>query len=144
MNVINLTPSQIKEFGENNIITLDFTSNKEPFRVFLTNTQIKKVEVAKKLKRKVDLKFSKTQFKKTLPYVTKLNRTVIKQRDKDQLETLKSENAKKAKKLKDLKQKVSENNPDKFIKNTLKKYNKPKPKKKKITDLIKFPEINLI
>ena len=141
--VINLTPLQIKKFGENNIITLDFTSNKEPFRVFLRNTQIKKVEVAKKLKRKVDLKFSKTQFKKTLPYVTKLNRSVIKQRDKDQLETLKSENAKKAKKLKDLKQKVSENNPDKFIKNTLKKYNKPKPKKK-ITDLIKFPEINLI
>ena len=62
--VINLTPLQIKKFGENNIITLDFTSNKEPFRVFLTNTQIKKVEVAKKLKRKVDLKFSKTQFKK--------------------------------------------------------------------------------
>ena len=142
--VINLTPLQIKKFGENNIITLDFTSNKEPFRAFLTNTQIKKVEVAKKLKRKVDLKFSKTQFKKTLPYVTKLNRSVIKQRDKDQLETLKSENAKKAKKLKDLKQKVSENNPDKIIKNTLKKYNKPKPKKKKITDLIKFPEINLI
>ena len=101
--VINLTPSQIKEFGENNIITLDFTSNKEPFRVFLTNTQIKKVEVAKKLKRKVDLKFSKTQFKKTLPYVTKLNRSKIRQRDRDQLETLKSENAKKAKKLKDLK-----------------------------------------
>ena len=33
---------------------------------------------------------------------------------------------------------------DIFIKNTVKKYNKPKPKKKKITDLIKFPEINLI
>ena len=142
--VINLTPLQIKKFGENNIITLDFTSNKEPFRAFLTNTQIKKVEVAKKLKRKVDLKFSKTQFKKTLPYVTNLNRSVIKQRNKDQLEILKAENAKKAKKLKDLKQKVSENNLDKFIKNTLKKYNKPKPKKKKITDLIKFPEINLI
>ena len=142
--VINLTPLQIKKFGENNIITLDFTSNKEPFRAFLTNTQIKKVEVAKKLKRKVDLKFSKTQFKKTLPYVTNLNRSVIKQRNKDQLEILKADNAKKAKKLKDLKQKVSENNPDKIIKNTLKKYNKPKPKKKKITDLIKFPEINLI
>ena len=62
--VINLTPSQIKKFGENNIVTLDFTSNKEPFKVFLTNTQIKKVEVAKKLNKKVDLKFSKTQFKK--------------------------------------------------------------------------------
>ena len=101
--VINLTPFQIKKFGENNIITLDFTSNKEAFRAFLTSSQIKKVEVAKKLKKKVDLKFSKTQFKKTLPYVTKLNRSKIRQRDRDQLETLKSENAKKAKKLKDLK-----------------------------------------
>ena len=100
--VLNLTPSQIKESGENNIITLDFSSNKEPFKVFLTNTQIKKVEVAKKLNKKVDLKFSKTQFKKTLPYVTRLNRSLIKQRTKDQLEILKAENAKKAKKLKDL------------------------------------------
>ena len=116
--VINLTPSQIKEFGKNNIITLDFTSNKEPYKVFLTNTQIKKVEVAKKLKKKVDLKFSKTQFKKTLPYVTSLNHSLIKQRYKDQLEILKTENAKKAKKLKYLK-----NKQDTIIKNTLKKYN---------------------
>ena len=158
--VINLTPSQIKKFGENNIITLDFTSNKEPFKVFLTNTQIKKIEVAKKLNRKVDLKFSKTQFKKTLPYVTRLNRSKMKQRNKDRLEILKAENAKKAKKLKKLKLQdrletlKTENakkakylkdlklklDTDKFIKNTLKKY-KPKPKtKKKITDLIKFPE----
>ena len=168
--VINLTPLQIKKFGENNIITLDFTSNKEPFRVFLTNTQIKKVEVAKKLKRKVDLKFSKTQFKKTLPYVTKLNRSVERQRDKDQLETLKSENAKKAKKLKKLKlqdqletlktenankaRKLKLQNQfeakqdkiilDKFIKNTLKKYNKPKPKKKSIWDAINLPKANII
>ena len=143
--VINLTPLQIKKFGENNIITLDFTSNKEPFRVFLTNAQIKKVEVAKKLKRKVDLKFSKTQFKKTLPYVTKLNRTVIKQRNKDQLETLKSENSKKAKKLKKLKlQYQLEAKQDKIIKNTLKKYNKPKPKKKSIWDAINLPKANLI
>ena len=143
--VINLTPSQIKEFGENNIITLDFTSNKEPFRAFLTNTQIKKVEVAKKLKRKVDFKFSKTQFKKTLPYVTKLNRSVERQRDKDQLETLKSENAKKAKKLKKLKlETLKLQEQDKIIKNTLKKYNKPKPKKKSIWDVIKLPEANLI
>ena len=143
--VINLTPSQIKEFGENNIITLDFTSNKEPFRVFLTNTQIKKVEVAKKLKRKVDFKFSKTQFKKTLPYVTKLNRSVERQRDKDQLETLKSENAKKAKKLKKLKlETLKLQEQDKIIKNTLKKYNKPKPKKKSIWDVIELPKANLI
>ena len=167
--VINLTPLQIKKFGENNIITLDFTSNKEPFRVFVTNTQIKKVEVAKKLKRKVDLKFSKTQFKKTLPYVTKLNRSVERQRDKDQLETLKSENAKKARKLKTLKLRdeletlKSENAKkaktlnkikqeeeimiDKFIKNTLKKYNKNKPNtkpKKSIWDDIKLPKANII
>ena len=154
---IKLTPSQIKEFGENNIITLDFSSNKEPFKVFLTNTQIKKVEVAKKLKKKVDLKFSKTQFKKTLPYVTRINRSLITQRDKDrleilksknakkekklklqyQLETLKTENAKKAKYLKELKL-------DNFIKNTLKKYNEPKPKKKKIWDVIKLPEANIL
>ena len=162
--VIKLTPSQIKEFGENNIITLDFTSNKEPFKVFLTNSQIKKVEVAKKLKKKVDLKFSKTQFKKTLPYVTRLIHSLITQRAKDQLEILKTENAKKAKKLKklklqdrletlktenakkskSLKPKQGKINFDTFTKNTLKKYNEPKPKKKKITDLIKFPEINLI
>ena len=143
--VINLTPLQIKKFGENNIITLDFTSNKEPFRVFLTNTQIKKVEVAKKLKRKVDLKFSKTQFKKTLPYVTKLNRSVERQRDKDQLETLKSENAKKAKKLKKLKvETLKLQEQDKIIKNTLKKYNKPKAKKKSVWDVIELPKANLI
>ena len=143
--VINLTPLQIKKFGENNIITLDFTSNKEPFRAFLTNSQIKKVEVAKKLKKKVDLKFSKTQFKKTLPYVTKLNRSVERQRDKDQLETLKSENAKKAKKLKKLKlETLKLQEQDKIIKNTLKKYNKPKPKKKSIWDVIELPKANLI
>ena len=157
---IDLTPSQIKEFGKNNIITLDFTSNKEPFRVFLTNTQIKKVEVAKKLKRKVDLKFSKTQFKKTLPYVTNLNRSVIKQRNKDQLEILKSENAKKAKKLKKLKLQdqlvtlktenankakyLKELKLDNFIKNTLKKYNKPKPRKKSIWDVIELPKANVL
>ena len=101
--VINLTPSQIKEFGKNNIITLDFTSNKEPYKVFLTNTQIKKVEVAKKLKKKVDLKFSKTQFKKTLPYVTSINKRALKQRYKDKIESLKKENAKKAKRLNKLK-----------------------------------------
>ena len=38
-----------------------------------------------------------------MPYVTRLNRSLIKQRAKDQLEILKAENAKKAKKLKKLK-----------------------------------------
>ena len=172
--VINLTPSQIEEFGKNNIVTLDFTSNKVPFKVFLTNTQIKKVEVAKKLQRKVDLKFSKIQFKKTLPYVTSINRSLIRQWGKDQLEILKAENVKKAKTLKNLKRqtqlenlkaenvkkaktlkklkrenskkpKQGEISFDDFIKNTLKKYNKPKPKKKSIFDNVsRFPKVNFI
>ena len=100
---INLTPSQIKQFEKNNIVTLDFTSNKVPFKVFLTNAQIKKLEVAKKFQRKVDLKFSKTQFKKTLPYVTSLNRHLIRQWGKEQLEILKAESNEKAKTLKNLK-----------------------------------------
>ena len=148
---INLTPSQIKEFGKNNIVTLDFTSNKVPFKVFLANTQIKKVEDAKKFQRKVDLNFSKTRFKKTLPYVTSLNRSLIRQWGKDQLEILKAENAKKAITLKKLKRenykkpKKGEISFDEFIKNTMKKYNKPKPKKKSIFDnLSRFPKVNFI
>ena len=64
------------------------------------------------------------------------------QRDKDQLETLKLENAKKARKLKKLKlQTLKLQEQDKIIKNTLKKYNKPKPKpkKKSIWDAINLP-----
>ena len=170
---INLTPSQIKEFGKNNIVTLDFTSNKVPFKVFLTNTQIKKVEVAKKFQRKVDLKFSKTQLKKTLPYVTSLNRSLIRQWGKDQLEILKAENIEKAKTLKNLKlqtqlenlkakniekaktlkklkreiakkPKQSEISFEEFIENTQKKY-KPNPKPKKIiTSLDKIFKVNFI
>ena len=170
---INLTPSQIKEFGKNNIITLDFTSNKVPFKVFLTNAQIKKLEVAKKFQRKVDLKFSKTQFKKTLPYVTSLNRSLIRQWGKDQLEILKAESNEKAKTLKNLKlqtqlenlkaeniekaktlkklkreiakkPKQGEISFEEFIENTQKKY-KPKPKpKKSITSLDKFFKVNFI
>ena len=80
-----------------------------------------------------------------MPYVTKLNRSVGRQRDKDQLETLKSENAKKARKLKNLKlQYQLETKQDKIIKNTLKKYNKPKPKKKSIWDAINLPKANII
>ena len=80
-----------------------------------------------------------------MPYVTNLNRSVIKQRNKDQLETLKTENAKKARKWKKLKlqdqletlktknankarklkklklQNQFEAKQDKIIKNTLKK-----------------------
>ena len=80
-----------------------------------------------------------------MPYVTNLNRTVIKQRNKDQLETLKTENANKARKLKKLKlQNQFEAKQDKIIKNTLKKYNKPKPKKKSIWDAINLPKANII
>ena len=48
-----------------------------------------------------------------------------------QLEILKAENIKKAKTLKKLKEKQYEISLDDFIKNTMKKYNKPKPKKKR-------------
>ena len=48
-----------------------------------------------------------------------------------QLEILKAENIKKAKTLKKLKEKQYEISLDNFIKNTMKKYNKPKPKKKR-------------
>ena len=69
--------------------------------------------------------------------------------NKKKLKFLKVENEKKLDKLKSLKLKLlakkqGKINLNPFIKNTLKKYNEPKPKKKKITDLIKFPEINLI
>ena len=60
------------------------------------------------------------------------------------LANLRLENQEKRDKKKSLNPKQVKINLDTFIKNTLKKYNKPKPKKKKITDLIKFPEINLI
>ena len=48
-----------------------------------------------------------------------------------QLEKLKAENIEKAKTLKKLKEKQYEISLDIFIKNIMKKYNKPKPKKKR-------------
>ena len=48
-----------------------------------------------------------------------------------QLEKLKAENIKKAKTLKKLKEKQYEIILDNFIKSTMKKYNKPSPKKKR-------------
>ena len=69
----------------------------------------------------------------------------------DQLENLKAENIKKAKTLKNLKRENSKKPKkgeiifDDFIKNTMKKYNKPKPKKKSIFDnLSRFPKVNFI
>ena len=90
---------------------------------------------------KVELKFSDRQFKLTNDFIKKENRK--------KLENLRLENQKKMDKMKALKQKLflkkqGKVNFDTFIKNTLKRYNEPKPKKKKITDMIKFPEINLI
>ena len=75
-HIIYLTPTQIKSFGKGLIVPQDYRSlkNKERFVVFLTKTQIKKLDKAKANKEKVDLKFSKTQFKKTLNHVNKENR----------------------------------------------------------------------
>ena len=63
-HVIYLTPSQIKSFGKNYVIPQDYSNlkNKQRFIVFLTKTQIKKLDKAKANKVKVDLKFRKTQF----------------------------------------------------------------------------------
>ena len=66
-----------------------------------------------------------------MPYVTSLNRSLIRQWGKDQLEILKAESNEKAKTLKKLKAQQDEISFDDFIKNTMKKYNKPKPKKKR-------------
>ena len=73
-HILHLTPSQIKSFGKSYIIPQDYSNlkNKKRFIVFLTKTQIKKLDKANKVK--VDLKFSKTQFKKTLNHVNKENR----------------------------------------------------------------------
>ena len=91
--------------------------------------EILKAENAKKIKKKLkDLKLKVSEIKQ----------------GKDQLEILKAENAKKIKKLKDLKLKVSEINVDPFIKNTIKNYNKNKPKQKKMSDLFEFPKINYV
>ena len=75
-HIIYLPLSQIKSFGKSYIIPQDYRSlkNKERFVVFLTKTQIKKLEKAKANMKKVDLKFSKKQFKKTLNHVNKENR----------------------------------------------------------------------
>ena len=62
--------------------------NKKRFIVFLTKAQIKKLEKAKANKVKVDLKFSKTQFKKTFNNVLRLNNNVSKE---EKLKSLKEE-----------------------------------------------------
>ena len=74
-HVIYLTPSQIKSFRKSYIVPQNYSNlkNKKRFIVFLTKTQIKKLDKAKANKEKVDLKFSKIQFKKTLNHVNKEN-----------------------------------------------------------------------
>ena len=152
-HIIYLKPSQIKSFGKSYIIPQDYRNlkNKKRFIVFLTKTQIKKLDKAKVNKEKVDLKFSKTQFKKTFNNVMRLNNNVS---IEEKLKSLKEENRKN---LQLLRKNIKEENKKKLnkinkiklhllLKNKIKenKKNKPKPKKEKITDLIKFPEINLI
>ena len=75
-HIIYLTPSQIKSFGKSYTVPQNYSNlkNKKRFIVFLTKTQIKKLDKAKANKEKVDLKFSKTQFKKTLNHVNIENR----------------------------------------------------------------------
>ena len=104
-HIIYLTPSQIKSFGKRLVITQDYSSlkNKERFIVFLTKTQIKKLEKAKVNKEKVDLKFSKTQFKKTLDHVMRLN-------NNKKLKKKKEENRKNLQLLlKNIKEKIRKN-----------------------------------
>ena len=93
-HILHLTPSQIKSFGKTYIIPQDYSNlkNKKRFRVFLTKTQIRKLEKAKANKKKVDLKFSKTQFKKTFNNVMRLNNNVSKE---EKIKSLKEENRKK-------------------------------------------------
>ena len=74
-----------------------------------------------------------------------INKAFYKKAKKFHLQTrlkhLKEENAKKAKQLKSLKSKQDKINLDTFVKNTLKKYKEPKPKRKKsIWDVIEIPK----
>ena len=100
-HIIYLTPSQIKSFGKSYIIPQDYSNlkNKKRFIVFLTKTQIKKLDKAKANKEKVDLKFSKTQFKKTLNHVSIENRKNLQLL----LKNIKEENRKKLDKINKIK-----------------------------------------
>ena len=182
--IIDFTPFQIKSFKvlckNNKYLNLGHTfrlnyakpKNKKKFVVFLTKSQIKDVNKAKKNKGKYNLFFSYIQIGETCSSVIKLNdkKVTTKLRNPKpnvllreklaklrlenpkkinkikslKLANLRLENQEKRDKIKSLKPKQEKINFDTFIKNTIKKYNKPKPKKKKITDMIKFPEINLI
>ena len=96
-HIIYLTPSQIKSFGKSYTVPQNYSNlkNKKRFIVFLTKTQIKKLDKAKANKEKVDLKFSKTQFKKTLNHVSIENRKNLQLL----LKKIKEENRKKLDKI---------------------------------------------
>ena len=103
--ILSLTPSQIKKFGEKDFITLDF-DKPEPFVVFLTNSQTEKIEDAKNLEKKIDLKFTKNQVKKTFPFIKKFNRERLIKSLKEQLSNIKEKNAKKEERLEKYKAKL--------------------------------------
>ena len=100
-HILHLTPSQIESLGKSYIIPQDYSNlkNKKRFIVFLTKTQIKKLDKAKANKEKVDLKFSKTQFKKTLNHVSIENRKNLQLL----LKNIKEENRKKLDKINKIK-----------------------------------------
>ena len=122
----------IKQSTKDRIKTLKKENTKK-------SKQLKIIEIIKIPKKEIDKK--KKQLKKLKlqnQFVTlkKENGKKAKQLKKlklqDQFETLKTENARKAKKLKSLKSKQ-----ETIIKNTLKKFNKPK---KSIWDVIELPK----
>ena len=75
--------------GKSYIITLNYKNlnNKRGFTVFLTNTQINKLEKSMANKEKVKLKFSDRQFKLTNDFIKRENRK--------KLENLRLQNQKK-------------------------------------------------
>ena len=73
--IIYLPKTELKKFGKSYLVPINFKTlkNKRDLKVFLTKTQIKKLDVAKKKKEKVVLKFSKRQFKTTFDTIKKVN-----------------------------------------------------------------------
>ena len=106
------------------------TSNIPPTKLKINKKEIKKIFDSYKL---VDDSSKDITSKKN-------DKKAKKFKLQNQLEILKKENAKKAKKLKSLKSKQGKINLDTFVKNTLKKYKEPKPKKKSIWDVIEIPK----
>ena len=97
---IYLTPSQIKSFLKSYIIPLNYKNlkYKKGVTVFLTNTQINKLEKAMVNGEKFELKFSEKQFKINYDFIMRENRK--------KLANLKLGNQKKIDKIKALKLKL--------------------------------------